>query len=165
MRLKLNYMCDILTISDLRIGNLIKYGSKYMTIEAIKISEFDGYCYVKTKENKDFKHIDMFESISLNEFWLKRLGFKNVPYEYSNNKEEWLMSLSDDYIDDGDVINRNRNWFSGIGTIDYKTDGSLSVSFMCKGNFVVSGISTVHAIQNIYYTITLNELSISENDS
>lgn len=92
--------------------------------------------------------------------WLERAGFKSVDKPMYINRKQYLLQVSNDYVDEeeGEIINSDGTWFDGIGTFNFKTDGSMAVNVLCRGNYVCRSTSKVHELQNLFFALTGKEL-------
>ena len=155
---------------DLRIGNLVTVDNpKYHLSVKDKILMVVGIEDWRDKSSIALMHIDSKENyiipalsqwiefvkpIPLDEEWLMKLGFKAIDNKTYINGKEWIMQISDDYVDDLSLINRDGTWFDGIGTHSYTENGAMSVSTLCRGNYVCNNIGTVHELQNTFYILS-----------
>lgn len=111
----------------------------------------------------EFNYSDI-QPITLTEEWLIKLGFTAVKSDSYINGTQWLKQVTDDYINEeaGEIINRDGTWFDGIGTHQFKSIGAMFVNVLCRGNYVCNSVGTVHELQNLYFTLTGNELNIKQ---
>jgi len=104
------------------------------------------------------------QEVTLTEGWLKKLGFTAVETDMYINGKQWLMQVTDDYIDEeaGEIISRDGTWFDGIGTYSFKKDGAMAVNVLCRGNYVCNSVGTVHELQNLFFALTGTDLEIRD---
>ena len=57
---------------------------------------------------------------------LERLGFTCVENNSYINGKQWLLQVTNDYVDEeaGEIINRDGTWFDAIGTWNFKENVS-----------------------------------------
>jgi hypothetical protein len=126
--------------TEFRIGNLIEQGT------IVSITE--NGVFVKEQE-LPIKSEDI-KPILLTEKWLKRFGFKSIDSDMYINGKEWTLN-----VDDG-------IFFDGIGTRTFKTDGSMTVNFVCGGYYICNSVGTVHDLQNKGFFIADKELKLKK---
>lgn len=127
---------------DLRIGNLVKVNDKIFKVSIVK-DEFIN-CYLTTP-TQEYKHtpsisINNVKPIPLTEEWLLKMGFnKDVKGNYRTNHymfiERWYISHKEKY---------DKNFFSLIIHEDF-----------------ITHINTVNQLQNLYFSLTGEELTIN----
>lgn len=139
---------------ELRIGNYITSKSSSLDYWEVTAS--------------DIEHISdnpsHYAPIPLTEDWLVKFGFKNKPNEMYINKSQYLLQVTGEYEEDGS-INRDETWFDGIGDYSWIKEGGLktmSVNVLCRGNYVCNCAKYVHQLQNLYFALTGEELTINE---
>jgi hypothetical protein len=121
---------------ELRIGNYCKEIT-HSKNGVVKVSK-------RHFEDIEDNQIDLFP-IPLTEEWLLKFGFsKNINKSQIDGIE---MTLS---IDD------NKTIFSSCG----KLDGGLVVLCLCAGNYFSNNLTYVHQLQNLYFALTNEELTI-----
>lgn len=98
---------------------------------------------------------------------LKKLGFACVENDMYINKKQWLLQVSDDYIDEenGDIINRDGTWFDAIGTWNFHKNGEMAVNTLCRGNYVCRAVNTVEEVQLLFFALTGNKLELKDESS
>ncbi len=138
---------------DIRIGNITKQG---------KVESFWEHG-VHVGLGKCYRFGELHE-VTLTEEWLKRLGFTAVEDDMYVNGKQWLMQVSDDYIDKeiGEIINEDGTWFDGIGTHSFKKDGAMAVNVLCRGNYVCNSVGTVNELQNLFFALTGKDFEIKD---
>lgn len=96
----------------------------------------------------------------LTETHLGNLGFTFVEEEMYINGKQWLLQVTDDYVDEenGEIINQDGTWFDGIGTMSFDRTGEIGVNTLCRGNYVCRSVNTVEDLQLLYLALTGNEL-------
>ena len=124
-----------LSVNELRIGNLVLYESVEIVLSVSDLIVID----LANKQGYDHKY----KPIPLTEEWLLKFGFKrerdlnwwNVPKE-SSYKAHHLMKMQNAWT-----------WF-----IDFDDTGD--------NTHLVSGFNYVHQLQNLYFALTGEELTI-----
>ena len=98
---------------------------------------------------------------------LKRLGFTCVENDMYINKKQWLLQVSNDYVDEenGDIINRDGTWFDAIGTWNFQKNGEMAVNTLCRGNYVCRAVNTVEDLQLLFVALTGNKLELEHECS
>lgn len=142
---------------DLIIGNYF-YDEDKKILEVKEIQES-----LLVSHNGDWKHYSKImdcDPIPLTEEWLLKFGFEKIKNETYINGYQYLLQVSNDYTDEEMIINRDGTWFDAIGGIDYERTKVLHVNTLCRGNHVCNTVSTVHQLQNLYYSLTGNKLEI-----
>ena len=125
--------------NDLRIGNIVK--TENNTIDVFKLVSI-GYDYVLlTDEYNDYDSlIEELKPIPITEEWLLKLGF-----EYHAFDKNYVITTKDD-------------WHNSIKEIEgdwcYNNDSSDA------GCYFVRDVKYVHQLQNLYYAINEEELTI-----
>ena len=124
---------DKLTANELRIGNLVLFSDNSTIFEVTGIEI--GGLYVKNQVEQTWIEIYTFEPIPLTEEWLLRLGFDKLGIVYYIIKK--VIEI---------------NYFNGIVGIDI------------RGQYVgTPHIKYVHQLQNLYFALTGEELTIKSN--
>ena len=121
---------------ELRIGNYIQYFGNVVQVKGI-VNESNGF--VLQLNAGDFASINSnsLEPIPLTEEWLLKFGFKAHTYE----DEVFGYVLNDfGYINEYQFRIRNFIYFEGI--------------------IIPKAIKTVHQLQNLYFALTVDELTI-----
>lgn len=138
---------------NIRIGNV--------TSEGIVKAFWEHGVYIGL--NKRIKFEDL-QEVTLTEDWLKKLGFTAVETNRYINGKQYLMQITDDYVDEeaGDIISRDGTWFDGIGTYSFKKNGAMVVNVLCKGNYVCNSVGTVHELQNLFFALTGTDFKIKD---
>ena len=103
----------------------------------------------------------------LTEKELERLGFTCVVNDSYINGNQWLLQVTDDYIDkeSGEIINRDGTWFDAIGTWNFEKNGEMAVNTLCRGNYVCRSVSTVEELQLLFFALTGNKLELKDECS
>lgn len=102
------------------------------------------------------------EPIPITEEWLSKFGFLKIPNETYINGNQFLLQVTGEANENGSM-NRDETWFDGIGDSSWiRKDGlkTMSVNVLCRGNYVCNCANYVHQLQNIYFALTGNELTI-----
>lgn len=129
---------------DLRIGNFV-----YLTKDnfiTVKAYELDGYDIYKLSES-DCADI---KGIPISEEWLLKLGFQR-----QNHSKDWFVK---DLVD-GFTLYYN------FGSALYKgltLEGNGGYDF--EGDVDLKHIKYVHQLQNLYFALTGEELTIKERE-
>ena len=127
--------------NELRIGNYIKLMFNYEDYELLQVTSDELV-------DVDKKRAD-YEPIPLTEEWLYKFGFKDI--EKSDNDYITYTDSNHDYYLQLDVRRRD-----GKYTI-------LDNSFDDLRDFSMVDISYVHQLQNIYFVLTGEELTLNKN--
>lgn len=95
---------------------------------------------------------------------LESLGFTCVENDWYINKRQWLLQVSDDYVDKeaGEIINRDGTWFDAIGTWNFEKNGEMAVNTLCRGNYVCRAVTTVEDLQLLFLALTGNKLEFKD---
>lgn len=98
---------------------------------------------------------------------LERLGFTYVENDKYINKKQWLLQVSNDYVDEenGEVINQDGTWFDAIGTWNFQKNGEMAVNTLCRGNYVCRAVNTVENLQLLFFALTGNKLELKDECS
>ena len=129
-----------LSAKDLRIGNLITRKNKVLKVCIIQPDKIlvSGYSW-----GKYFK-CDEIEPILLTEEWLFKFGFEKAKHSHGY----------DCYIKDGfdfDIVSHGRYWVLAI----YTDESCTNSLYFAHGRF-----EYVHQLQNLYFALTGEELTI-----
>ena len=137
----------VLAVRSLSIGNLLKRNGIVVTIDARSI--FDIW-------NND--RIDKlgYEPIRLTEDWLLRLGFKKEEKSPSKNHGNYYSIWLMDYKYSFSYAAFREDW----GFYHSYTD-ALKDEDNDKFDFISCGIKYVHELQNLYYSLSHEELSLN----
>ncbi len=127
--------------NELRIGNYIKLMFNYEDYELLQVTSDELV-------DVDKKRAD-YEPIPLTEEWLYKFGFKDI--DKSDNDYITYTDSNHDYYLQLDVRRRD-----GKYTI-------LDNSFDDLRDFSMVDISYVHQLQNIYFVLTGEELTLNKN--
>lgn len=103
----------------------------------------------------------------LTEKHLERLGFTCVENSSYINGKQWLLQVTDDYVDKeaGEIISRDGTWFDAIGTWNFEKNGEMAVNTLCRGNYVCRSVSTVEDLQLLFFALTGNKLELKDECS
>jgi hypothetical protein len=144
---------------ELKIGNFI----------ATKECGCSEVCWIGGNwvglQDGDDWHEEGIHPIPLTEDWLRKFGFTAIENSTYINGRQWMLQVSSDYIDEelDEVVNRDGTWFDGIGSHSYREDGAMGVCALCRGNYICNNIRTVHQLQNLYFALTGEELTLKED--
>ena len=129
--------------NELRIGNITKQG--------IVKSFYEHGIHVGL--GKTFKFSEL-EPIQLTEEWLERLCFTPIENSMYVNGKQWILQING-YVDEDnpELPNKDGAWFDGIGTHSFKRDGAMAVNVLCRGNYVCTGPTYVHDVQNLFFSM------------
>ena len=91
---------------------------------------------------------------------LEEYGFTPVKNDSYHNGTQWLLQVSDHYLDTdaGEIINREGTWFDAIGRRSFKKNGAMTVSTLCRGNYVCDNKSTIEELELLYLALTGEKL-------
>ena len=122
-----------MTVEELRIGNLVDIGKEVNELELVD--------FVDMYENDTLKH---FDPIPLNKDWLVKLGFEELE-PFDSNKDGG-------YHEDRWMHNETKLtlWFY-LGNFD-------ACSIDGEGEWI--NVSHVHQLQNLYFALTGEELTL-----
>lgn len=134
---------------ELRIGNYILYGETHTVFQVLTINE-DGYTVKNDSE----------------ETWIEQWAFYSIPIT-----KEWLVKFGFTKTHGRDEF--KKGWFRIVRTISHYTRNPLSgqldehLSFVDLDVFhdvepVRIHIKYVHQLQNLYFALTGEELTIKE---
>lgn len=130
--------------SELRLGNLVLCNTSIGFVDAIasvcNLSSDEIVCYHKPTKQFIFCKDALFEQIPLTEEWLLKFGFEIIgKLDMPNSSSDWYFS---------------------------KIDFPLSISYINnKVQFVNLELKYVHQLQNLYFALTGEELTIKEEKS
>jgi hypothetical protein len=143
-----------MTVSELRIGNLVNgiYADNY---GHLKIDEKETICKVTTLDISDLsdypiyvesdegiEHFDEFEGIPLTEEWLLKFGFEKVLNQYKK------------------ITDVSKDRFKNIPFIILFLDNQ----FQYDDLRFRTNLQYVHQLQNIYFALTGEELTIKQQE-
>ena len=96
----------------------------------------------------------------ITEYELNQFGFEYVIDESYINGRRWLLQVSNDYVDciSGEIINKDGTWFDAIGTGNFKENGEMAVSTICRGNYVCKSVRTINELKALYFVLSGKEL-------
>jgi len=116
-----------------------------------------------TDDAHDKSLVDL-SPVPLTEVWLERLGFDWVENESYCNGKQWTLQVSKKYEGETE-INKDGTWFDGIGDYSWMPGSTkpktMVVSTVCRGNYVCNSVQYVHQLQNLYFALTGEELTIN----
>lgn len=153
---------------ELRIGNLVTINNEHyhpklkgLSLVVIGIKEAINTFYsidVRDEESElsYSQYSKYIQPIEITDEWLLYFGFRKFKKEFNINGYEYTLQVTDDYGEE--EINRDGTWFNAIGSRTWKNDKTLVVSPLCRGNYVSNNIQFVHQLQNLYYSLTGEEL-------
>lgn len=133
--------------NELRIGNLIF--CKTTKSLATVASPHPGQVIANFKyENvtADFVHCDLteLEPIAITPEWLERCGFVKKENKTQIDGIEMTFHINES------------TYFSSCGGID----GGLYILCLCRGNYFANNLQHLHQLQNLYFALTGEELTI-----
>ena len=131
-----------LSATELRIGNIIKLSESNEIFMAYEICSY-GF-RVRNKNEDTWIEEWQFEGIQLTEEWLLRFGFEKAKHSHGY----------DCYIKDGfdfDIVSHGRYWVLAI----YTDESCTNSLYFAHGRF-----EYVHQLQNLYFALTGEELTI-----
>jgi hypothetical protein len=118
--------------NELRIGNLVMYSNNSIIFTVSGLHEFGMDCFDDIEET--YIEYDQFEGIPLTEEWLLKFGFNQ--YET--------------------VVIKTHNYIKG----NFKFNSAVLWVAEYKGIHIESKILYVHQLQNLYFALTGEELTI-----
>ena len=125
--------CVSVSVTDLRIGNLLHYNNKLKSVGKVTLlvaDMIDDLSYCQFNHRKDKKHwLFNLEPILLNEEWLIKLGFTKNEFDSHYERGEFYVEIWEN-----DCVFR---WN------DFNVDINLKY---------------VHKLQNLYFILTGSEL-------
>lgn len=119
---------------ELRIGNLVNYNGTHKEIGEVTgiMTYITGHKNININNRVDISYsIKDIKPIPLTEEWLKKLGF---------NKVGGLYGI-----------------YNGYFELIYNED---HISLIVENQWLTTKVNTVHALQNLYYALTNEELTI-----
>lgn len=144
--------------SELRIGNFLDRNGKMEIYQIdgkshngrIKIYDHYNQCYIN-----HWFDISTFKPIPLSEVWLLKLGFKKTD---KTQKPSYYIGR-----DDKNSWNSFRIQYSTIIDINtmIETNGFIGL-YLCNKYWCT--IQYVHQLQNLYFALTEQELTLKENE-
>jgi hypothetical protein len=137
--------------NELRIGNLLHYK---LFADNISVRGIGKNC-IWLNDNKDAGPISIenFEQIPLTEEWLEKLGLIK-----RNQTEELPEELQQPDIDeDGDIW---YTWVKGVFNLEIHSNGEIWFELYSH----YKHIKWVHELQNLYFALTEEELTIIKKD-
>lgn len=131
---------------ELRIGNWVLYeqSSTEFIVKTISDSGLDVY----NRTESTWIETNQFAGIPLTEEWLIKFGFTEELAPENINGVKHRLNIDDD----------GTTFFESIGT--FKNDGHLVVLCVCRGNYFANNVHYLHDLQNLYFALTGNELTI-----
>jgi len=164
-------------VQDLRLGNYVQFnddednGGLWLSpTEITGILSHVGEVDISSDKVNNLRLnqrilLERLEPIPLTEEWLKRLGFEWVENKHYCNKKQWTLQVTGLTCENGD-INKDETWFDGIGDYSWLPNSTkpktMVVNTLCKGNYVCNSLIYVHQIQNLYFALTGEELTIKK---
>jgi hypothetical protein len=123
--------------SQFRLGNLLQDGVSKTLLKVIEVSEKDLTTYVIDRSMFPLEKGWFTDPIPITEEWLLKLGF--ITSDWDNNSSFRLMIGNNEY------------------TMVFRKENSL----VCEiGDLFVKDVLYVHQLQNIYFSLTGEELTI-----
>lgn len=143
-------------VSELRIGNLVN-GIYVDNYGHLKIDEKETICKVTTLDISDLsdypiyvesdegiEHFDEFEGIPLTEEWLLKFGFEKT------HLFDTVLYISN--------TNFHISFNNSIYQLNYKENPKSQWLPVCKD------LKYIHQLQNLYFTLTGEELTIKQQE-
>lgn len=126
---------DKIKANELRIGNKVLFASEGTEFTVVDITK--GGLGVEDEIESTWIEIDQFEGIPLTEEWLVKFGFERKNYSDDTVNDYWIHKdmFPDHYV--YYLPYKNLSIYVGSLTIEY-----------------------VHQLQNLYFSLTGNELQI-----
>jgi hypothetical protein len=118
--------------SELRIGNIVRYGANNRVLDAELFLQL-------------LKYTTPFDPIPLTEEWLLKLGFKQCGYEMLSWKHETLLPSFN---------------LDGINWADFDEPDYQFLNYKVADEIL--RIDYVHQLQNLYFALTSEELKQQE---
>ena len=128
---------------ELRIGNYV-----YDVYDHVN-RQIDGYDFINTKQH--------FKPIPLTEEWLLKFGFEKIPHFTVHNGMKLSIGRNR-YLSVGDVNNPNQMMFLCSNV----KDSNVVEDLVCVHNYDYDGWLNVHQLQNLYFALTGEELTIKQ---
>lgn len=132
---------------ELRIGNLVYYGSELSKVVEIKK---DHFCVTALKQNMFVMndHQKTTSPITINSFHLLKFGFTEYPGEKRNQYEKIVSQF---------CIGEDKEFTVKFVRETYGGQDDRFIKFY-YGDDWITNLDTVHHLQNIYYAIKRKEL-------
>lgn len=127
---------------DIRLGNLVCYDPQYPLPVPVQAIRTDG---VETPAIKLLQYEDIFP-IPLTEEWLRRLGFEDNKIRHSYYLELMVRKY----------ITSTQGWIDNAWRVDILDTIPCALGFHFK---------YIHQLQNLFYSLTGEELQIKEHAS
>jgi hypothetical protein len=128
--------------SELKPKNILYWGKEIITITGVE--EQDIYSPALVTISKDFTNVnvslDEVKPIPLNEEWLLKMGFEYIEVGEEVYEQKWLLNM------------REILWGPA-------SEGNYYHSFLNGGE-----VKYLHQLQNLYFALTGEELTINENN-
>lgn len=136
--------------NELRIGNYILEAGEPSNVYMIERGGISFYRINDIAVNKETGCTlnggeDRFKPIPLTLEWLERCGFEKKSNEMQVDGIEMTF-----HIDDSTC-------FSSCGGLH----GSVAVLCLCRGNYFANNLQYLHQLQNLYFALTGEELTIN----
>lgn len=151
-----SYSAQDLSASELRIGNRVMYSGSDWVVAGInspapnKEERWNNKWVIELYQNGLVNAtIDEIQPIPLTEAILLKCGFEKHINETQIDGIEMKLQISGH--------GRDGSWFSSCG----KLNGGLVVLCLCRGNYFSNNFEYLHELQNIYYYLTNQELTIN----
>ena len=149
--------------TELRIGNLIWNPVQNIPVEVdFRIL---NQIHIRNKQkDKIFDSEFDWQPILLREEWLLKFGFNFKLNESYINGKEWTFQVTGERLNSSE-INEDYTWFNGIGNWGWFKEKTMSVNTLCRGNYVCKSVSTVHELQNLFYSLSKKDLKLINDES
>ena len=137
--------------NELRVGNLVSYHENISVVHGITDPDYGNGIHIHYEHTCIGCDEKLIEPIPLTEEWLFKFGFEKKPdmryYSRNSQVNSWLL------IKDDLVIQMYKNY---NGVIDFR----FNYPSADPSNFKSMGIRFVHQLQNLYFALTGEELTI-----
>lgn len=134
--------------SELRIGNIVWESSSFTPgpddFEEIIVGAINDIDKVVLDNQNHIYSYDYLYPIPLTPEWLERCGFEKKSNEMQVDGIEMTFHINDS------------TYFSSCGGLN----GSLAVLCLCRGNYFANNLQYLHQLQNLYFALTGEELTI-----
>jgi hypothetical protein len=135
---------------ELRIGNLLQDDKSKVILKVIEVKENGALFYVTDRSKFPLLHEWKAEQIPLTEEWLIKFGFEFDGY---NEFTKGDLLFDNEYTDKGE-------WNVILKGVDIKPVESKN-KYVCN-YYPKAEIKYVHQLQNLYFALTNEELTIKE---
>ena len=128
---------------ELRIGNLVYYNGNKNEIGVVTGMQSTAtkqcYIYLNNRVNNTLD-LDLIKKIPLTEEWLLKFGF-----EYNNYPDSLTLNVLS---------------FGSLNAYSISKDLTIGLSTQSRYMFGTTKIKHVHELQNLYFALTNNELTL-----